>query len=542
LRLSQPVAPGKKVKCPKCETVFAAPDEEPSDRTAVRDESEPERPRRRRADLDDDPVDDYPDRADRTRVRNRRTADEYAARAEQDHRDDDEEDLPRRRRPKRKQTANSNGLMAGILIGGVILLLGAGAIAAWVWPGFLRWGGVPAGTGNEDLLAYVPADYPFFMGADIDQLQAELGNAFPLNQWGAINQASMPDKMLFAMKFLPPFSFEMVMVMRTKVAYKEEDMRKSFQGTERQTAHGKVYYKVGKPVLNQAQMPGLNMSFLVGMPSDRIVIFANVSPKQMESLLAADGTKPSISGEALAIVQDVDKSTFWLAFHMNDTMKQLIAQVPGGAFAGLGPAQGIADALSRAKGIAAAVSLSGALKARLTLTCASADDALKVTNTLRDLWEKSGKPLVPQLTGALQLMGAPESASALKEACNALQFQNDGVKANATTAVPKTVLGKVAQEMQRLVQQMGGFGGFGNNMGGRAGMGGRPNVGGPPGIGGPPNMGGPAGPPGIGGPPNFGGRPGGPPNVGGPRRVGRPPNIGPPGGPAQPQNPGQPQK
>jgi hypothetical protein len=465
LRLPSAVAAGTKIKCPKCEAVFAVPDDEALLPTAVRDEGRPVTPSRRGREVDDDPGEDDPDRPSPTSVRSRRAADEFGRRAEID---EDERDSHRTRRPGRrpnKRNQAGSGLLVGLLVGGIVLFLGAGVFAAWVWPGFLLFAGVPAATGQEDVLAYLPADCPFFMGMDIDQMQTEWGNALPGN-WGAgpgFNPDFKPQKMAFAFRVdVQAFNFEMVFVVKTKAPYKEEEMRRSFQGQDRQTAHGKVYYKMNTALLNQAGgrlPPGFNKTFLVGMPNDRIVICGNMSPKQMEALLAADGTRPSISAEALALVQDVNKAPFWFVFHVNQTMKPLMAMNPQGAFAGLGP--DVSNALTRMKGISGALSFAGAVKGTISLVCADANDASKVTDTFRTLWNEKGKAAVPNIALSVRLLGANNVAQAVEEASKSLSFQNSGVKAQVSFTVAKATVERVIPEIQRLGQMGGAFGGAG---------------------------------------------------------------------------------
>lgn len=114
LRPAQPVAAGRKVRCPSCQTVFAAneqsqPPAPPLEITPR--SSSPSRPARR---LDDDPP--------------RRRA----VRQRDDDFDDDEGFRPRRRR---REDADSNrGLIIGLAIGGaVLLLLIGGGVAALVY-------------------------------------------------------------------------------------------------------------------------------------------------------------------------------------------------------------------------------------------------------------------------------------------------------------------------------------------------------------------------------------------------------------------------
>jgi hypothetical protein len=346
---------------------------------------------------------------------------------------------------------------------------------------------VPAGTGNEDVLAFVPADSAVFMGADLDLIKSELGGLVPLNQWGAGNGGMPPglmeslskiDKVVVAMQVDNAADPEIAVIMRTKIPYKEEEMRLSFKGEDRQTAHGKVYYKIPVAAVNQPGVFGQAKSsrrFLVGMPNDRIVLFGNMAPARLESVLASDGTKPNISGETLALVQDVDKSTAWFAVHVTEKMRREMAQNPNG-FAGLGPKIGTAkDAIARVKGVAGTFSFAGALKATLSLTCANGNDARQIADTFRKLWDTDGKKAVPQLVLGVRLFGGNDLASALNEACSSLQFSQNGAKATASLSVTKPTLEKAIKEVQRLAQQMGG-------------MGGPPKMNNPSRMGRPPNM------------------------------------------------------
>src|SRR5579884_3514251 len=127
LRSSKPIAPGKMIRCPKCEVFFAP---QP-------DELEPE--------------------GEEEEVRGSRRADDYEEDNDRDY--DEEEERPRRKRRKfsaKKKSSGSSALMLGIVGGGVLLLLLAvGGVLGFVdipgmeWSGFLRTFG-NKGPGEEE--------------------------------------------------------------------------------------------------------------------------------------------------------------------------------------------------------------------------------------------------------------------------------------------------------------------------------------------------------------------------------------------------------
>lgn len=121
LRLSQAVTPGKKVKCPRCSEVFAAPTDDAqalrsgeSKRrpTVAPDDDLDEAPRKLRRPRDDDDFDDPDDRPRR----------KVGARTARDFDDDDDfDDAPSRsRRPAKK---SGKGLMIGLAVGGGVAVI-----------------------------------------------------------------------------------------------------------------------------------------------------------------------------------------------------------------------------------------------------------------------------------------------------------------------------------------------------------------------------------------------------------------------------------
>src|SRR5262245_54966346 len=132
LRSANPIAPGKKVKCPGCGVLFSPhtdEDIEKEDRPKRRprdEEGEEDRPRRRRSrDEEQDEEGDAPARSRRSRL------DDY---------EDEEDDRPRRKKSKSKKSGANLPLILGIS-GGSVAVLVLLVLAAFVWPGFMRSSG-----------------------------------------------------------------------------------------------------------------------------------------------------------------------------------------------------------------------------------------------------------------------------------------------------------------------------------------------------------------------------------------------------------------
>jgi len=166
LKTASPIAAGKKIKCPKCQTIFAVPADEGEEnavqavivhppvpaappveepkREAERDilDDEDDRPRRGRKPRvrDDDEDLDEDDRPRRGRKSRRDEEDDFdddddrPRRRKSRSRDDDDDDGPRSRRGKKKGSSKLVPILLGTG-GGLVLLLVI--IGLFVWPGWL---------------------------------------------------------------------------------------------------------------------------------------------------------------------------------------------------------------------------------------------------------------------------------------------------------------------------------------------------------------------------------------------------------------------
>src|SRR5260370_25436099 len=158
LNTSTPLAPGKKIRCPKCQAVFPVPDEEERPVSAIRSRNGANGATRKRvADRDDEGIEDRPQRRNGSAAGRKRGEDDY-----DDERDmDDEDERPRK---KKKKAKAANGVLILICTGVAVLLLGGFALTAFVWPGFLRSGS--SGAGAQNLLAFMPAKSDLAIGVN----------------------------------------------------------------------------------------------------------------------------------------------------------------------------------------------------------------------------------------------------------------------------------------------------------------------------------------------------------------------------------------
>jgi hypothetical protein len=124
LKLANPLSPGKKIGCPKCQIIFAPEEEEIPVRGAAiqaRSRVPLEEGHRARAPLEE--VDPPPRRSRRAE----RDEDEDFDRDR--YEDEDEDFVPRRRSQRRRSRGSNKGLLIGLLAGGgALLLIGLGVL------------------------------------------------------------------------------------------------------------------------------------------------------------------------------------------------------------------------------------------------------------------------------------------------------------------------------------------------------------------------------------------------------------------------------
>ena len=322
LKSPQPIAAGKKIKCPTCAAVFAMP---------AREDEE-------------DEIQDKP------------RAKKRAVVAPDGDEEDDDDDRPR---GKKGRKSGGKGLLIGGIILLVVLLLGGGVVGAY----FLWFAGVNRGGGEEDPLAYVPANSDAVVGIDqaalmndkdvkplIEQLLAkpDLKTNMTLDMTLALidkmasatglQRSELAAQVVMATKSedvqgagmagggmpagggrpggggggmpdgnfrpgnAPKVSFlkPMTLILRSSKPFDQKKIAKSFSDSAKKTAHGKIYYS----------LPGSTFQTLF-MPSNRTLILTTFPDSDVDALFNSDGKGSNLSGDATTLIQSVNKNTIW---------------------------------------------------------------------------------------------------------------------------------------------------------------------------------------------------------------------------------------
>ncbi len=467
LRLSNPIPTGTRIKCPKCNTIFPAPRAATAPSAAVRPAPPVEAPPKYHRDINEDDAladDSAGLRLPRKAVRKPGPADDYDDADEFD--DDDDTTRPRRPARSRKKKAG-NGVLIGVLAGLVVLLLGLGAVGAWVWPGFLRGNTIPKGTGTEDLLAYLPANCSVFVGVDVPAAKEMLGTELVEKLKAQAAQSGGPN---MPRGILPPFldaervavgasilpSPQVTVVLKTSQPYDADEMARALKvKTTPQKVAGRIYYKEasfpavglggaggmpgggpqpgfgggagGRPGFPRPGMPGGpapgggrmvggpiggavggTMGVYVCMPNDRIVFFHVGSQQAMEECLKSDGSTVKLSAEALRLARYHEAATFWFGFLLDEQMRTLMQ---------LGAAQNpmlnnplfrkefdkSMEFLKQTKWGGMAVTGTAKVKVKFALACNSPAIAAQVTQTGKAQWNKMGKGMVSLFSGMVRM-------------------------------------------------------------------------------------------------------------------------------------------
>jgi DNA-directed RNA polymerase subunit M/transcription elongation factor TFIIS len=410
------VPAGKKVKCPKCANVFPAPD--PAKASAAKPAAPARRP---------------------------------AASAKDDD-DDREERRARKGSKKRKQKKQQSNMPMLLIIGGGAGLVVVFLILGLVSPGFLlsqktKKAAPPAaaqpvaasaetlakGTGEEDLLNFLPADCNMFAGFDVRQLDQQAGVKQLWQSFIAIQQAApntprkLPeilanvDRMLMGAVIAPGATMNDepgLNIMRMKTPYQAQAMREMMEANDAsEQINGKSCYRLkDNPI-----MPG--RVGVMHMPNDRVLVGVEASREKLEKALTASGEAPLLSAPALAEVRKVDKSCFWMVMMITPAFQQFLANPPPDMPADLKP---VAEVLQKVPGVSLKGDMgeNGALTLRAAATCASEADGQQLKQGLEQTWEKSGKPGLAGLKVAVN----SDVAAALDELVAGMSIKAEGAQ------------------------------------------------------------------------------------------------------------------
>ncbi len=405
LKSAQALAAGTKIKCPKCQTVFALP-ERPGSADAD-EETRPGKqavaagkpmtkkaapkppPREEFAEYDDDDEDDV-------------------------QRDEEEEVRPKKKKKKfkgkKKGPAVSPALIGGIA--GVVLLLAVGGVLGWVWPGFL------IKLGNEPL-AYIPPNSTFIVTVDVETLIDRLGVSNVVDQYfrqlpnipdaprladckklTGLELKELYNQVTFAsnapLQGATNTSEHHVMVIKSKVPFDRDKVVDFYhmKGKE-QKLKGRTIYKRGNSRTDR---------LIVYLPTNQIIVVTSMSDSDLEPILASRGTKPLVSPETMGLVDLVRQNQLWavapLDANARQEIKKLIKSAPAGEDQ---DAKAFEAALPNAKGAGVWLAVeNNQVKLSAGLVCADEAAAKKLAGDMQKSFDKETKGIM----GAAKLAGA----------------------------------------------------------------------------------------------------------------------------------------
>jgi hypothetical protein len=409
------VPAGKKVKCPKCANIFAAPAADAKVAAAVRSGAPAASTGGARTDV-------------RTGKPPALPAARRPARPAEDDEDDRKERRERKGSKKRKKKKQSNlPLLLGVG-GGAGALIAVLVILGFVWPGFFvpkekarkaqpvvaqeapkNPDGLPAGTGQEDLLNFVPPGCNIFAGLDLSIVD-KLPDAKRQRQM-------MPVLASMLLRGAPPGAGELIadvdrvvaaanlnektgvggsvvpegiVVLRMKSPYTKDKVLQLMQSGKEpvQKKDKTVYLPLGTKEDNEP-VP------MVYMHNDRVLIFAVAPSQRLEKMLEFDGVKPAVSPEDQRTFRLMDPTVFWVTVHVTPTIEEFLAKIDPNALAAIGPElQPALAPLQKLKGATFAVEALEnpmRLKFQLAAKCASDADAQQMQKAVQGFWENKGK-------------------------------------------------------------------------------------------------------------------------------------------------------
>jgi hypothetical protein len=463
LRSPKPLAAGTKIKCPKCTTVFSLSD---NGRSAPEEELARAAARTSRPPQQEEEFAEYD-----------RGYDE-----EDDYRADDD-DRPRKKKKKSKRGNNNNLVLIGS-ISGLAVLLAAGLLSAFVWPGWLKSGG------SDDPLVYLPANSTVVVAIEAEDLIDQLGMGPMISQLFAQDpnggkrvkdlkdETGMEFKEFFhqvTVAWTAPIqgliagmmsgTGKYVAVCKSKAAYDSKKILKVF-GIDRppERIKGQTCYK--------SEGPSAATMF---MPAKRLMVFTNFAGKELEDLIGASGSKPP---DMLAAIDTVRKGQIWAAVAFDDAARQnLQKELPSGAAGQDMPI--LKAAFPQAKGAGAWISIEGnQVQFNGGLICADSNTATQVAGEMQKSWDKQTKGVTASLQMTMLLAFLPKGPmqDIVKELMNNTKFAGQDALALASTRTTLQNVKSVIQEAPKLA--MGGFGGVGGAPPGKMpGPGIRPNPG-----------------------------------------------------------------
>jgi hypothetical protein len=490
LKLAGVIPPGKKIKCPRCNTVFTTPEPPPPAPVAVRPKPAPTaaaRPKPPAVVAADDEADDY-------------------------------EDRPRKKLSKKKKNQGSGALVYALIGVLAVVLLGGAGVGVWWYldnqqadqvskqadfvpgdnetirapgrqpapPDFggRRGGGAEDGLPGaapafdfskfslaslslgdlrvrspdefQELFGYLPPDGDVYIGFDVGSLMTNPKIASVVAELEKFVQSVRPDQpdlglttkdsdyglVAFrgdfaqlargAANYVPSF----VSVMRTRQDFDPAKLYAASKGTAAQ-AQGKTYYKMAA-----AGGPAL----VLYAPTSRLLVSG--TEDYLDTILGIGPAKPNINDDTMAMIRYVGRSHLWVAASMDQFRDLIPADLDKNP--SIPPElKPLLNVVTEAKSVGVAVRLEDRhVQLAATLACADEASAKQAQAALIKFWGKSKLQIA-----AAGAMIPPEAGGIVTELLSTLTFRAQNDMVGATVRFSFKSLDGVVKAIQNAAQR-----------------------------------------------------------------------------------------
>lgn len=419
LKTAAPLPVGKKVKCPRCQEIFAVPAASSPPVSPIRAKSGgTQLPQRKPAALPESLeksakatkrlVDDdtrLPSRMPRPRDEDEDLVDLEAGDEPESQKknrgEDSDEERPRKKKKKTKKKKRSGGL--GLLLGlggAVVALLGLLAIGAFVWPKFL--GGSEREISNN-LMQFAPPGTELALGVNLATWRtypdwekhwqkAETGlRALPDFPSHLVEVLRDTDDLLMAGTLN---GSQFVVAVRTGKPYDAAQVKTALKvGPEHQVDGQTFWESTEKPA---GRPPGF-----VAFPRKDMVVIGQLPRETFAKILKEAAFQP-MSAALVGRTAFLKGKAIWAVVSLEGELRtkmQPLEQMAGGPGAPPQVKQAL-PVVQRAKALSLwAEYQSNKMEVAVALSCASMDDADVLKSSLDQFWAQGGKEMAGMVAG-----------------------------------------------------------------------------------------------------------------------------------------------
>jgi hypothetical protein len=455
LRPAKPIPAGTRIKCSKCATVFAAPELEDPDAPVLVDDGV--------ALEEDEELDSPPPKQKPGRLSRPSATDEADDLADED----DLEDRPRKKAPNKrkkgkKKKERGRSLTLPILVGAlVVLLLGTGG---YFFANFIMERRGNRGTGQEDPLAYVPAEFTSVRHVDYAAMLSlpEIGSTIQLQLEVTLGslEAKLREKIggdfndFYSQITIaeredtggePPRLF----IVQSRQPFDQAKVRQSTTNPVAHSHAGKRYFSIEDRPYKW-----------LFMPCNTIVVLSNLPEKEWLDVVARDGSQVHLPAPLAGLIQKANGSSIWVAWEIGASARSAIGRPSSGQnspqFAGMVPPS-LKGPIDNAKAVGIWFGIDGKqISAHGALQCKDEADAKKFAKAADDAMNNEIKGQLSLATFALP----KEVGKALTEFFGSLKFSSRGsdalFQAKLSTDAIVTIAKFNRDQLSRM-QQPGGL-------------------------------------------------------------------------------------